>query len=45
MIHAYCDVINIGNEVYLQPRESHSINYNCLIDREHITYDYHISNF
>lgn len=42
MIHAYCDVINIGNEVYLQPRESHSINYNCLIDREHITYDYHI---
>jgi len=42
MIHAYCDVINIGNEVYFRPRESHSINYNCLVDRDHITYDYHI---
>ena len=42
MIHAQCDVINIGNEVYFKPKEGHSINYNCLINREHITHDYHI---
>lgn len=42
MLHAHCDVINIGNEVYFKPRESHSINYNCLANRQHTTYDYHI---
>ena len=42
MLNTHCDIINIGNEVYFKPRESHSINYNCLTNRQHSTCDYNI---